>query len=235
MTKLLIGGHSHMVCMLSGHRGASDTPQIIPLGDGRAFALIGKWPRDDDYWNALAKASDDYTVVLLWGGNEHNSYHLLQRERFDFFMSDDDEIDRSATIVPLSMIKSSFALTLAHMRDFLQHRIKSASNAFVVGTPPPLEDDSMVLERIKQQWDLTHIADDEVVVTRAALRLKLWRVLNQIRDEYAMSAGARVLPVPPGAQDERGFLDSKYWAPSATHANEAYGQLVLEYVKEHVQ
>ena len=48
--------------------------------------------------------------------------------------------------------------------------------------------------------------------------------------EKARTRGLMFIPVPKEVQDADGFLKREFWASDATHANEAYGDVIYETV-----
>ena len=59
------------------------------------------------------------------------------------------------------------------------------------------------------------------------MRVAAWDALQECLQETAEAAGAQFLAIPAGAQDPDGLLMPEYCAPDATHANAAYGRLVV--------
>lgn len=239
MTKILVAGHSHMVCMAPESRGSDETPTIIPIDHDRVFALKGKWPRELSYWRYLVEASINYTICLVWGGNEHAFLYMFERQKFDFFDNDDCEIDLEANIIPRSMIAASFSPYFENM-----HRVLSRNNfkspVVVVGTPPPIGDNNVIQHRIAGEPAFVQLAQEmgvplkDIRISSPQLRLKLWRAMTASQTEFAIDAGAQVLPVPASLQNEHGFLLPQYWADDVTHANEAYGRAMIAYIKERI-
>jgi hypothetical protein len=69
--------------------------------------LVGPWPRDPYYWEALVREASGVTSAILFGGNEHNHYFLFQPARpFDFVASNDPgaALELGAELVPEAMI-----------------------------------------------------------------------------------------------------------------------------------
>jgi hypothetical protein len=61
---------------------------------------------------------------------------------------------------------------------------------------------------------------------------RLWGVLQESLADVARETGIRFLPVPNEAIDVDGYLKAKYRGPVAnfSHANNAYGRLMLEHI-----
>jgi hypothetical protein len=60
------------------------------------------------------------------------------------------------------------------------------------------------------------------------LRYKLWRAQSSLLRAFCAELGIVFVPAPIGAQDAEGLLSEPYWGDDATHANAAYGELVLD-------
>jgi hypothetical protein len=53
-------------------------------------------------------------------------------------------------------------------------------------------------------------------------------VLQEMFRQDANRHRVEFLPVPPEVVDTEGFLKPQFWADDLTHANPAYGQIILE-------
>jgi hypothetical protein len=96
---------------------------------------------------------------------------------------------------------------------------------FHLAPPPPKQDVDHILSN--PDSDFTKAGILENGVSPAPLRLKLWelqmRVLRKLCEEWDVG----LVPPPGEAVDSSGFLKRDYYAKDATHANAAYGELVL--------
>lgn len=57
--------------------------------------------------------------------------------------------------------------------------------------------------------------------------MKFWKIQMQVLSEIARDLQVGLVPPPPESLDAGGFLQADYSAPDATHANAAYGELVI--------
>jgi len=78
---IVLAGHSHATAL-----GVYvDTPdfvhRLLPVRneDPRFEGFTGFWPRQENYWNSLAKVVAGRRVALLWDGNQHNAIWLFSR------------------------------------------------------------------------------------------------------------------------------------------------------------
>ena len=89
-----------------------------------------------------------------------------------------------------------------------------------------------LITRTREELDLLDAAavNRFFGVERPETRLKLWLLEAQLMTEWAESLGAGFLAPPAAASDEDGFLGENYYSDDVTHANAAYGALVLDQV-----
>lgn len=66
---------------------------------------------------------------------------------------------------------------------------------------------------------------------RAETRLKLWKFEASITERWARSRNMSFVPALAAAFNDDHFLGRKYYYDDATHANAAYGALVVEQLK----
>jgi hypothetical protein len=61
-------------------------------------------------------------------------------------------------------------------------------------------------------------------------RLKMWALESRVTADWAQARGIRYLAAPGKCFNSLGYLARKYYADDATHANAAYGALVIEQI-----
>ncbi|MBV9076637.1 MAG: hypothetical protein JO048_04030 [Methylobacteriaceae bacterium] len=240
--RLLIGGHSHMVALAGPSSAAKPEVRTLP-DDPEVRYLAGPWPRDAWYWEALRLASRDCVTAILFGGNEHNHFFLFGAARpFDFVPSRDPDaaVLDDAELVPEALIEERYAPTLEALGQALAHvtRNRSAASVAVVGTPPPKADEGFLREILTAEPDLVTRARDlghdlaAVPITPYPVRYKLWQLLQDRFGEIAAGAGCAFLPVPPATYTAEGGLAREFWGGDASHANDAYGALMVRHLRE---
>ena len=69
-------------------------------------------------------------------------------------------------------------------------------------------------------------------VTPARIRAKLYRIHSDIIEQRCAALGVEFLSPPAEAADAEGFLKPAYWTQDPTHANRAYGALLLKQIEE---
>jgi hypothetical protein len=209
------------------------------------LGLYGSWPRNVNYWKALARYAPGRVIVVLWRGNDHNACFLIEQPPvFDFVSrgSPSMRLEEDAVIIPEALVRAKFHPFVAPLHDVLSD-LTSQPNCRVVvaGTPPPKGDDEELRRLL--QWELYYsqvaeylgIALEKVKLTPPTIRLKLWQVLQELYQEQAQQDGVEFLPVPDIVRDDAGFLKKEFWAPDATHANAAYGQVMLDHFAQQLR
>jgi hypothetical protein len=110
------------------------------------------------------------------------------------------------------------------------HGMFPAARFAHVAPPPPLRDMPVIEDRtgltFGQQTLLTQM--DQGVVDAEA-RAAIYRIQQDVTLRQAKALGAELIGVPPEAITPDGFLVPRYCAHAdPTHANSAYGRLVLD-------
>lgn len=240
--KVILAGHSHLTALTANH--LQDPPALRALRpDENLHVLEGTWPRDEAYWTALADHAEGADIVLVWGGNEHNVGFFFQAAfAFDFLSNKVKKLIPSFQIVSQSKIKRRFnEISLDELNGVLAAlNERSARSVTLVGTPPPKRDNETLRSLLEQEPYFCDWAAqlgqsiDEIKITEPHIRLKLWYLLQEMIAEIGRRHGARFIPVASELQDEDGFLLEQYSFPDVTHANAAYGEVMLRKVLEEI-
>jgi hypothetical protein len=246
-TKLefVIAGDSHIFSMGApqGYNGPVALSPIETLGHG--YFLMENWRggRGGPYYEALVKHAEGRAAVLVVMGNQHFGNFLLQRTPlFDFVDPSEPSYDvyPDAVVVPRRMVKASPALSSQWLRALIpQLWAHGCRCVIVVGTPPVRADFGDYVEEIRKHdfWrDKANIMGVDIATCRftpAPIMKRLWGVLQESLADAARDAGAQFMAVPKEAVDTDGYLSAKYRGPLSdfTHANHAYGRLILEHIQ----
>ncbi|MEZ5316380.1 MAG: hypothetical protein R2752_03160 [Vicinamibacterales bacterium] len=205
----------------------------------RRVALTGGWPRESDYWDALVDAAPGRVVWLSWLGNEHIAEFLFAPDPpFDFIPRSRPygPIAPDARLVPESLVRAHFQRYVADLAPLLARLRAVARLVVVVGPPPPKGDDDALRRRLRNEAHFrTRLAAIGIDAAGARLtpphvRARLWRVIQDLRDEAAAEAGVRSVECPPLARDHD-FLKRQFWGDDVTHANEAFGALMTAHLE----
>jgi hypothetical protein len=100
-----------------------------------------------------------------------------------------------------------------------------------LATPPPKGDDDFVLAHAKNYRGVS-IADTGI--TAAWLRLKLWQLEMLVLQSVCKDWNMLFFAAPGEGRTAEGFLKPEFYEKDATHANAAYGELMLTELENHV-
>ena len=237
---VLVGiGHSHLVTIQESYerRGAATarfiqlgTPALEPnlLPDGTVgpalHAAIDA---------ALANADGPPFVFDCVSGNEYHFIGLVNHPRpYDFVLPSrpDLPLREDAEIIPAALMRKIMLRQMmgAHaamkaLRTVIPHPILH------VQSPPPLSSNEFIRENpIQFAGEIA-----ERGVAPPGFRMKLWLLQSEIFRAFCDELGFSFLPVPRAGCDEDGYLAQAGWRPDPAHANNWYGQIVLEQIEQH--
>ncbi|WP_020399988.1 SGNH/GDSL hydrolase family protein [Kordiimonas gwangyangensis] len=183
-----------------------------------------------EFFAAIRDLDPADIIISMTRGNFHNFVSLVQHPvPFDFQMPGEDCPEGEATLIPFKVLEGSFEIGLR--RDLrMMVRIKEGSKAAVFQLAPPPPKGNLDLIRqypgpFKKLGLLQH------GLSAPSLRVKVWRLYNLMLKRLCDEVGVIFVPVPDGCQGEDGCLKLEYYAPDATHANGAYGRLLLEQIE----
>lgn len=231
---IIVAGHSHTAALIGGGSGPDAEICLMPVeGHDRVFGLHGPWicgypVRNGYYWSALARYAPGNAIALLFYGNEHNTHFLFEQPpRFDFLPRGLPglPVEADSVIVAESLIRAKFRSLLAPPLQGLLTYLKVQTDARIVlvGTPPPKRDYEGFQNVFAPQYP-------EVTLTSPIKMLKLWHVLQEAYQEQAERNGLEFISVPDNVMDDDGFLKLEFADVDITHANRAYGQVMLDHL-----
>lgn len=236
--RLLIVGNSHVNCY-GGHLGRStDDYEMNPIDEVRGFVRIGGSPANLDYWDAAVELTKTFRIAVCWQGNQHVTHFMFLDKPFDFALASHPElvVDPRVELVPELQVREVFLPSMSHLANVLTRMLDaSGPRPIVLGTPPPKADNEAIRRGMQIHADFfTKLASDlgfdpeKAQLTPVFLRLKLWSLLQQMMRETAERLAVEFWPVSASAMTEDGYLRPEYWDEDATHANAAYGALMLD-------
>jgi len=229
---VLIAGHSHTFALLMAIRKNvkfSKNFGLIAEANTKKFGtgVI----RDLTYWKFVSNKSDAQPTVISWNGNQHNIHFLLDDGNSFQIHEIYQEFD-SAPVVPVAQVRALFAPTFEELRSTLRI-FNNPSNIYLLGTPPPKSKkfiDSILLSDpfFSEKAASLGIPKSDIQATSDTLRIAMWKLTQQITQEIAVEFGCKFIPNPESTQDENGLLKNEFWTSDITHANESFGEIVLE-------
>jgi len=181
--------------------------------------------------NALERASSlqlSDIIAIQLARTLHNIVGLLQHEQpYDIFVPGDETmtISEGMSVVPENALWDMF-VSLAKDNKRVQQIRKAASCAvYHLATPPPKQDNKFIMDRAARYRERRV---DAMGVAPAPLRLRLWKLEMRVLRYLCGEWGVEFVSAPQEALCPQGYLSPEYYADDATHANAAYGELVLK-------
>lgn len=180
----------------------------------------------------VSKMSADGLVVVTYFGTMHNIIGLLNNAQPfttipDEIVSNTDTKPKT-TLIPEQSLRAMFRAAFTKT-TVLQDLVNAAPCpvAHLMPPPPKARVDRFLSEGTKLRSQVVGEAGISPVHRRRAL----WVLENDVVAEFARSVGCEVLDPPAAAFDTDGLLAEAYSANDATHANAAYGTLLIEQAK----
>jgi hypothetical protein len=182
--------------------------------------------------DALFPQGTTHTGISVIGGNAHLILGLLRHpEPFDFLLHERPNLplDATARLLPFEVIFATLKARVTHQLDLLSAlRLSLPGPVFHIESPPPMGDDEHVSAHLDPYFRNENFGK---ILSPRELRYKLWRVHSAIFAERCAEIGATFISVPPGTTDDEGFMVSQAYAMDATHANEWYGDQVIDHIR----
>ena len=234
---LVVAGHSHVAALA----GPKDPPragtELVEIEGTSVSVLQGPWPRDVNYWAALADAARERMPAIVWEGDQHNAAFLIEpTPPVDFVLSaaPDLPMDPRASYVAESQLRALFAPTIDPLGPIVRRlREISGGPVLVAGTPPPIGDETAIRTRLPNDPRVVAGAAERgsdiasIGITSPYTMQKLWSLIQSMVAETTVAAGGFFVPVPDRARGADGFLLEQYWSDHATRANDEYRREML--------
>lgn len=231
--RILVFGHSHTDALEKARKQRASSGNshisVLRLSKAKNGTEIGD-VSPDAAAAMVAESSPHDLIASTVGGNLHQVFGLVQHPvAFDFIEpgSPSSPDSQPCVLIPYQTIWAVFERRL-RPKDGLQIatlREAAARPIYHLLPPPPKESAAHILQRHESEFAKADIATNGV--TPAPIRLKLWRLQCAVLQSLCTEWGVRLLPPPDGTQTPEGFLKPEYYKNDATHANPAYGELVL--------
>jgi hypothetical protein len=227
-TRAFIVGNSHTAAIKSvPQRDGIEVHRITRQKDG---TVIGDLSVEEII--SRIHAAPEAIVVSVIGGNQHQMFLMEHPQPFDFMEPGNDDFTEGYELIPYQAVYDHFERGIARGWDGRHMKmLRDATRAPVyhLEVPPPKADEAHMRKRIEGHFQNDLLAGKPF--TKAPIRAKFWRVQRAVTKAYCDSIGVTYLPVPEGTKIEGDFLAPAYYAKDATHANAAYGALVLDQIE----
>lgn len=236
--KILVVGDSHTQAIkqaLKTHQNVH--PGLIEIEAYRYSKLKnGKEIGDlspDAIVDRVAELGSSDLVVSTIGGNQHQTLSLVQHPMpFTMFVPDEPVATESVAenIIPYAQMWDVFERGLCGKDGSRLRKLREAASCPVVhlAPPPPKADAEHIMKR--HETDFTKAGILEKGVSPALFRLRMWKTQIAVLVKLTKEWNIELLPPPERALDTQGFLAPAYYADDATHANAAYGTLLIEQI-----
>lgn len=233
--KILFFGDSHSHCLKDAlAQGLADTQGCVVTVDRIQSVKNGKVIGDrslDEIISACGELTPNDLVVSVIGGNQHSVTGLVQHDvPFDILEPDEaapGEIG-GVTYVPRSSMLETFERGLRgnDCKRIFQLAKAGRQHTVHMAAPPPKEDDAHIMKRFETKFIEMGLA--ERGLSPKPLRRKLWNIQNEALRKILSEGEVDLLMPPAQTVTETGFLKPEFYANDATHANPAYGALLIE-------
>lgn len=188
---------------------------------GEAVALVRELPAN-------------CAVFLSVLGTYHNIIGLLRSgPNFDFLIDSEDlPSDVERAWIPHRALAGAFEQNFALAKSVRDIKANSSSPVYLLSAPPPKRNNQFILDCLLRQKKQSYRGKTirEVGVQLPESRLKLWLLEARLAAAWASQRGMHFVPAPDQALDADGFLAEQFYYDDATHANAAYGALVIRQI-----
>lgn len=205
-----------------------DCPYVV-TGDNGATVFNPRFLAASGHPGAIDESRHIFTS---FGGNAHNAVGLIQHERaFDFILPEDPTLPLrdDVEIIPSGYVAGVLeAIMEWHAIQLTCLRAATEDPVYHLETPPPLAD----AEFVQKHLDLFFKVNFETTeISSQLLRFKIWRLQASLQRSRCRDIGVVYIEAPQESMDQHGFLKTQYYGRDATHANSAYGELVLRQIE----
>jgi hypothetical protein len=240
MTTAIVIGDSYTECIaraLDCEPEWRDQIRVYRLSNKRSKTGDGHISIDDAK-SIINTAEHSTSIYISVSGTYHNILELLRHEKDYSIILDNDYIikeDEISEIIPVRALWSAFD---SHIMDseYIIELCKIARGRLnLLSPPPPKESNQYIFDKLsgmkKKSYRGQLVAD--VGINPPALRYALWKIECARLQRWCGHYDVAYVPPPAKAFDGAMFLKECYYSEDATHANRAYGALVIEQILQH--
>lgn len=227
---MLCIGHSHMACVLAAAQETDISVVPVVLKESKHFEGMGSSlqvvpPERFAQW--LSQSPREGPTFSFIGGRRHVHPELRKNPRpYDVFLpaAPNLPIEEGTEIIPINAVQKALAKRITPDLEMLDTLFSHASGpVFHFESPPPPSIgwwESIATER----------GTNREFHPAPFLRYKLWRLNSENVREVVEAKGGTFVEAPAAARDDDDLLRAEL-VGNSTHANSAYGALVLEQMR----
>jgi len=227
---ILVIGQSHTDALIAAQRRLEYPEiEIANLNSRHREVKVAEKIKMDGYLPGGRRT----LVASMIGGNFYNTFGLIENViRFDFAVPGEDDfvLSEGRQLVTYELMRHYFSdvMNRGFLQSIKQLRDHYKASRFIhICSPPPIADSEHIVA------NPGGVFKDKVRlgVTPSKLRYKLYDLHTRVSAEFCEAEHIDLLLPPREAVTDDGFLAKPYWMADPTHANEAYGELVLDQLR----
>lgn len=236
--RVLVIGHSHMVCIHQAFRAREGRVpglelEFLSLGDPAVQPNLAPGGAVHPAVVPVVTAPRFEAIVSVVGGNAHFSLGLVNNpRRYDFILPEapDLPLEKGAEVIP-------YGLMLRHLVGFSHEttpvlaalRALAPDKPFLhLESPPPVPAENVNRHAKHFAPMIQHYG-----LSRPERVWRFWRLQSTMMQEICTREGIGWMPVPPSMMDRHQMLVREAWRDDPTHAGPAYGHAVLDQLAAH--
>lgn len=222
---ILVIGNSHTTAVAAAARaGEERTIEVVNLNISDREVGHSKLVDAE-----MVKAGRRRAIFSMFGGSEHLVLGLIELPQpFDLMTPTNAAIDPARTMITFSQMCAVLDTRISTAR-LNWARIRAAFDGPVwhIAPPPPFR-------ALIGDPTLPAIFHEKLAmgVAPAGVRQRLHEAQLSVLRSATAAYRIKLVEPPRAVADEEGFLLERYWSREPTHANMAYGALVLDQIKE---
>lgn len=201
-----------------------------------------EWVVNPDLTATMREIAGEYEAAYLFtvlGGGHHHAMTLIEGDHpFDVIVPSrpDLPLRRDVPLVSARMVQDIFLqmIALPFMMMACFRRGFPDLPYEQIECPSANGDDAFVREHL-DQFFRDHYPDEALErIAPRSLRLKAWLLQSDMYERKCEELGIGYVHAPAPSLDTDGYLKPEYHGSDGTHANAAYGRLVLDQLEARV-
>lgn len=193
----------------------------------------------DEAKRLVAELPKTTPLFLCMLGTYHNILGMLRTNPLASLLPDEinsPEQGLEMDIIPRRALSSAFDAHIENAHELLEVSRAANGQVYLLSSPPPKESSEYMLRKLSQMKKPTYRGSNvaEVGINPPALRRAFWDLECARLRSWSKRNQIVYMPAPSGAFDAARYLKECYYAEDATHANAAYGALVIEQILERI-